>query len=233
MSVIGLETPAGPIEALQLTPPSGSGPWPGVVVIHDVAGFSDDVRNISRRIAAAGYTVLTPNLYSRGGAARCIPQVLRELLTQRGRSLDDIGAARSFLAAQPSCTGAVGIVGFCMGGQFALVTAATGFGASAPFYSSPLPRHLDQLLHGACPVVASFGSRDPLGIGAPGKLRRKLEAHGIPHDVKTYDGVGHSFANQLPLQPLLRVTGFGYNEAATEDAWRRVFAFFAEHLATP
>lgn len=231
MPNLALETPAGPIEALHLTPPTGSGPWPGVVVVHDIAGFSDDVHNISTRIADAGYVVLTPNLYSRGGAARCVPRVMRELLTQRGRSLEDIGAAREFLATQPDCTGEVGIVGFCMGGQFALVLAPSGFSASAPFYGAPLPRHLDKVLHGACPVVASFGSRDVLGLGAAKKLRKKLDKHGIPHDVKSYPGVGHSFANQLPAQPLLRVVGFGYNDEATEDAFQRVFAFFGEHLA--
>jgi carboxymethylenebutenolidase len=158
---------------------------------------------------------------------------MRELLTQRGRSLEDIAAARDFLLGTSESSGAVGIVGFCMGGQFALVMAPTGFGASAPFYGAPLPRHLDKVLHGACPVVASFGARDALGIGAPGKLRRELEAQGIPHDVKSYPGVGHSFANQMPLQPLLRIVGFGYDDDATEDAWRRVFAFFGEHLSAP
>jgi carboxymethylenebutenolidase len=108
--------------------------------------------------------------------------------------------------------------------------APKGFGASAPFYGVPLPRHLEQTLDGACPIVASFGARDPLGIGAPNRLRRVLEHKHIPHDVKVYPGAGHSFANKLPGQPLLRVTGFGYNDAATADAWARVFAFFGEHL---
>jgi carboxymethylenebutenolidase len=233
VSTISLETPDGAIEALHLTPSAGSGPWPGVVVIHDATGYTDDLRSIAHRVADAGYTVLAPNLYSRGGPARCIPVVMRELLQQRGRSLEDITAAREFLAAQPDCTGAVGNVGFCMGGQFALLMAPAGFGASAPFYVAPLPRHLDQVLSGACPVVASFGSRDVLGVGAPGKLRRELEKQGVPHDVKTYPGVGHSFANRIPLHPLLRIVGFGYDSDATEDAWRRVFAFFSEHLTTP
>jgi carboxymethylenebutenolidase len=78
--------------------------------------------------------------------------------------------------------------------------------------------------------VASFGGRDPLGIGAPQRLRRVVEHKNIPHDIKAYPKAGHSFANKLPAQPLLRVTGFGYNEAATADAWSRVFAFFGEHL---
>ena len=49
-------------------------------------------------------------------------------------------------------------------------------------------------------------------------------------DIKAYRGAGHGFANKLPGQPLLRITGFGYNRAAADDAWSRVFAFFGEHL---
>lgn len=78
--------------------------------------------------------------------------------------------------------------------------------------------------------MASFGARDLLGKGAPEKLREVLAAKQIANDVKVYPGAGHSFANTLPGQPLLRIAGFGYDDAATEDAWSRVFAFFGEHL---
>ncbi len=227
-----MDTPAGPIDAL-LDVPDGQGPFPGVVVIHDAIGYGPDKESINDHIAAAGYIAITPNLFARGGRARCVPKVMRELLTQRaGRAQDDILAARDHLLSMPQCSGKVGIAGFCMGGQFALVMSPKGFGASAPFYGTPLPRHLDEALDGACPIVASFGSRDPLGIGAPTKLQRVLEQKAIPNDVKVYPRAGHSFANKLPAQPLLRITGFGYNEAATQDAWARVFAFFREHLQT-
>ena len=53
---------------------------------------------------------------------------------------------------------------------------------------------------------------------------------GIPHDVKFYADAGHSFANPYPAAPLLRVVGFGYDQASTDDAWGRVFTFFDEHL---
>jgi carboxymethylenebutenolidase len=229
MATIQFDTPAGSIDAL-LSTPEGRGPWPGVVVIHDAFGYGPDKESINDHIADAGYLALTPNLYARGGRARCIPRVIRELLTQRGRAVDDVLAARDHLQSMPECSGQVGIAGFCMGGQFALVMAPEGFAAAAPFYGTPLPRHLSDVLDGACPIVASFGGRDPLGVGAPKRLRRVLERSDIPHDIKTYPNVGHSFANKLPAQPLMRIAGFGYNEAATADAWTRVFAFFGEHL---
>ena len=229
MTTIQIEAPDGPIDAL-LGVPQGTGPWPGVVVIHDGVGYAPNNELISQRIAQAGYLALTPNMFARGGLARCIPRVMRELLTKRGRALDDILAARDHLQSMSECSGRVGIAGFCMGGGFALIMSPKGFSASAPFYGTPLPRNLSETLDGACPIVASFGRRDPLGIGAPNKLREVTAAKQITADIKAYPGAGHSFADQLPAQPLLRIAGFGYNRAAADDAWSRVFAFFGEHL---
>ena len=231
MTTIEIDTPAGRIDAL-LGVPAGEGPSPGVVVIHDAFGYPPDKKAISERIARAGYLALTPNMFARGGRGRCVARVMRELLTKRGRALDDILAARDHLQSMPECTGRVGIAGFCMGGGFSLIMSPKGFGASAPFYGTPLPRKLSETLDGACPIVASFGARDPLGIGAAKQLRKTTTAKNIPADIKVYPGAGHGFANELPGQPLLRVTGFGYNRAATDDAWSRVFAFFGEHLGT-
>jgi carboxymethylenebutenolidase len=229
VTTIEIDAPAGPIDAL-LDLPHGQGPWPGVVVIHDALGYGPDKQSINSHIAAAGYVALTPNMFARGGRARCIPRVMRELLTKRGRAVDDVLAARDHLKARPECSGSVGIAGFCMGGGFALIMSPKGFGASAPFYGTPLPRELSETLDGACPVVASFGQRDRMGGGAATKLKRVLDEKGITNDVKAYPDAGHSFANKLPAQPLLRIAGFGYNHAATEDAWARVFTFFGEHL---
>ena len=225
---IEIHTPTGPIDAL-LDVPDGPGPWPGVVIIHDAIGYAPDKASINSHVASAGYVALTPNLFARGGWARCVTKVMRDVLTKHGRALDDVLAARDHLKALPECTGRVGIAGFCMGGQFALVMSPKGFDASAPFYGTPLPRELSETLDGACPIVASFGARDPIGVGAPKKLQQVLDHKGIPNDVKAYKA-GHSFANKLPAQPLLRITGFGYNQEATEDAWARVFSFFGEHL---
>ncbi len=229
MSSIELDTPAGPIDAL-VDVPEGQGPWPGVVEVHDAIGYLPDKEAVSARIAAAGYLTITPNLYARGGRARCITKVMRAALTKQGPAIEDLLAARDYLRDRPDSTGIVGIAGFCMGGQFALILSPKGFAASAPFYGTPLPKNLEETLSGACPIVASFGARDPIGRGAPAKLNKAVEAQGIAADVKVYPNAGHSFANQLPAQALLRVTGFGYNEAVAEDAWSRVFDFFETHL---
>lgn len=228
---ITFDTPEGAIDAYLHTPPGG-GPFPGVVVVHDALGLSQDIRDHAARIAERGYVVLTPDLYSRGGKARCVTGVMRDLVLRKGRAVGDILAAREELLRREDCTGAVGVLGFCMGGGFALVTAPKGFDVSAPFYGV-VPVGLAKALEGACPVVASLGSRDPLLIAGERRLRKALDKNGVEHDVKTYKGVGHSFANKIDwgvATPLLRVTGFHYGEEATRDAFDRVFAFFGEHL---
>ena len=90
-------------------------------------------------------------------------RVIKELWAHEGRSIDDLLAAREVLATRADCTGAIGIAGFCMGGGFALVLAPRGFDAAAPFYPS-LPPKYDDLVEGACPIVASFGKRDPVPV---------------------------------------------------------------------
>ncbi|WP_068270241.1 dienelactone hydrolase family protein [Aldersonia kunmingensis] len=223
-----VQTPAGEIRAA-LEIPTGTGPWPGVVVLHDAIGFGDDIRGIARRIADAGFLALAPDLYSRGGALRCTRTVFRDLIRREGRTVDDIVAAREHLAARPDCNGKVAVAGFCLGGGFALIVSPKGFDAAAPFYPS-LPSSFEKVVDGACPIVASFGSRDPINIGGEKKLRAALDARGIEHDLETYDGAGHGFANKLPGEQFTRIVGFGYDEQATEQAWSRVFAFFGTHL---
>ncbi len=119
-----------------------------------------------------------------------------------------------------------------MGGQFALVMAPKGFGASAPFYCTPLPRHLSETLDGACPIVASFGRRDPLGMGAPARLRKVVDdkASRLTSSSTRTPATASRTSCRASRH---RITGFGYHDAATEDADSRVFAFFNEHLARP
>ncbi|MFD0360027.1 dienelactone hydrolase family protein [Nocardia sp. GCM10030253] len=228
MRTIELDAPDGTIEAI-LARPTGTGPWPGVVVIHDGMGFGTDVRNNVEMLADYGYLAIAPNLFSRG-RVRCIRSIFRALLvTGQGPPVRDILAARDRLLADPDCTRKTAVIGFCMGGGFALLTAPKGFDAAAPFYPG-LYGDYRTILDGACPVVASYAKLDPSLIGAPAKLDRALTELGVEHDIKSYPGTMHGFANVFAVQPLLRVTGLGYDEDAARDAWHRIFAFFDRHL---
>jgi carboxymethylenebutenolidase len=217
-----------------LATPAGEGPWPGVVVIHEAFGLNDVVRRQADHLAGMGFLALAVDLYSDGGAARCLVATFRALMSGRGKAIADIEAARTFLRDRPDCTGRVGIIGFCMGGGFALVTARNGFDAASANYG-PLPPKLAEKLAGACPIVANYGGRDPLIPGAGRKLGKTLTELGIEHDLKIYPGVGHSFLNDVlvgpgPLPQVMRVANVGPKPEAAADAWQRIEAFFAAHL---
>jgi carboxymethylenebutenolidase len=215
-----------------LATPAGSGPHPGVVLIQDALGLTRAIREHVDRLASYGYLTLAPDLYTRGGMLRCVRATVGSLSSGQGAAYADIEEARRWLLGRDDCSGRVGVIGFCMGGGFALMTAGRGFDVCAANYG-PLPKNLGAAL-GACPVVGSYGARDRTLKGAAAKLAAALAERGIPHDVKEYPNVGHSFLEQFPVGPLgpvLRVAGMGYEAGSAEDAWRRIRAFFDEHLA--
>jgi len=227
-------TSDGTIPAVLTLPDGAQGPVPGLLMIYEVFGMSDEMRRVARDLAAEGYAVLIPDLFARGRVrALCVAATMRTMVTGSGAAMDDLEAARRWLADRPEVDGTrLGTIGFCMGGSFALLLARTGlYKVSAPFYGRPpdLPR--------SCPVVASFGGRD-LGMrGAPEKLTADLDAAGVPHDVKVYPDAGHSFFTRTPglTGQLVRRLPIHaeYHEASAQDAHCRVVAFFREHFGAP
>jgi carboxymethylenebutenolidase len=217
-----------------LVKPSGAAPWPGVVMIHEAFGLDAVMRRQAERLAAAGYLTFAVDLFSAGGAVRCLVSTMRALTVGRGRAFADIAAAREWLVQSPECTDSIGVIGFCMGGGLALLTAGSGFEVASVNYGS-LPRDLDAAVAAACPIVASYGGRDRTLRNAASKLEEALTKAGIVHDVKEYSTAGHAFLNDAEtgprvLRPLLRAAGMGPEPAAAADAWHRIEDFFARHL---
>jgi carboxymethylenebutenolidase len=218
-------------------PPAAAGVSPGVVVLHESFGLNDDIRRIARRFASAGYAALAPDLYSHGTRLVCLSRVLVDMVSgAASREIADVHAAREALAARPEVDAErIAVGGFCLGGGFGLVAASRpGFSAAAVNYGAvPAKR---ARLDGICPVVASFGARDRVfGRAAAERLEQHLSALGVSHDVRTYDGAGHSFFSKVEgwqgwLARLPTPMAVGYEEEAAEDGWRRMLAFFDEHV---
>ncbi len=213
--------------------PRGAGPWAGVVVIQDALGLSDDIREQADRLAAAGYLAFAPDLYS-GRGIRCVVATLQASRSGHGAAYEDIDAARRWLSDREDCTGAVGIIGFCMGGGFALLCAPRFDFAAASVNYGEVPKDAAQRLAGACPIVASYGARDRTMPGRAARLQNALDQLGVEHDVKEYPDAGHSFLNRInmgpALGPLVHIAGFDHHHPSAEDAWRRILDFFDAHL---
>ncbi len=218
--------------------PEGEGPWPGVVIVHEAFGVNDVMRRQVQRMAEAGYVVLMPDLFTAGGARKCLTATFRAMASGEGRAWVDIESARQMLAARADCTGEIGVLGFCMGGGFALGAATRGFAASSANYGR-LPKEMDAVFAGACPIVGSYGGKDSSLKGAAATLEAELTKLGIPHDVKEYPEAGHAFLNEEESGPkalrfvMKRFLNLGPNPEAAADAWVRIDGFFAEHLAAP
>jgi carboxymethylenebutenolidase len=212
-------------------PVAAAGPGPALVMVYEVFGMTAEMRRVARDLAADGYAVLIPDLFARGPAKPlCVASAIWTMLRGAGRELNDLEAARAWLAAQPEVDAArIGTIGFCMGGSFALLLARTGlYRVSAPFYGGRVT------LAQACPVVGSYGGRDRVTRGFPEKLAANLDALGVPHDIVSYPDAGHSFYTRTPgligrIGPHLPIHA-EFHEPSARDAHRRIVAFFREHL---
>ncbi len=208
---------------------------PGVVVVHEIFGLNDDIRDIADEFARRGFHAVAPDLMGPGSKLRCLVSITRSLSAGEGPAIDAVDAARRWLADRDDATGAVGIAGFCLGGGFAIVMADRGFGASSVNYGR-LPKNLDAALAGSCAMVASYGALDGSLKGAADTLRDGLERAGVEHDVKEYADAGHSFLNHSAetaprwLRPLTGSLNAGFVDTAAADAWDRITRMFDSAL---
>ena len=222
------------------------GPSPGVVMIHDVWGLSAHTRDYATRLANEGFAVLAIDLYRR---AR--PDVIADpgewmRNLSDPQVLADLGAGARFLATRPEANGRVGVLGFCMGGMYALMAgcADLGFSASVPFYG--LLSHAHGILHDPagldpekkphtplamaaelrCPMLAFFGDQDSF---IPHSDVRALERElarsraGSGAEIVVVPGAGHAFMNDTRPD--------AYRPEAAAMAWRRTLAFLRAQLA--
>ncbi len=235
---IDLPVADGRVIRAHLARPDDAKDAPAVMVLHEIMGLNDDIRRITQRFAQQGYVALAPDSFTGlGPMPFCIARCMGQIKRGEGPVVADALAAREWLMANAQTDGKrVGVIGFCMGGGFALLLGGLGeFGAAAPFYGD-MPKN-DDTVKQLCPVVGGYGSRDLHFARKARKLKTRLTELGIPHDVQIYDGVGHSFMSEQPLwaAPLVVLSNltpfkWGHDADAAQDSWKRVLGFFDEHL---
>jgi carboxymethylenebutenolidase len=205
--------------------PEGAGPFPGVIVIHEAYGLNDNIRDVARRFAAAGYVALAVDLFAGRNRAICMARFIGQMLNgaPENSSTAELRASLDWLAARPEVDQArLGAIGFCMGGTFAIAWACLDdrLQVIAPFYArNPRPLEAARRL---CPVVGSYPDKD--FTTAPGRaLDTFLTSASVPHDIKIYPNTRHSFFNDR---------GPAHDPAASADAWARIMAYFGERLGS-
>ncbi|HXW45736.1 MAG TPA: dienelactone hydrolase family protein [Streptosporangiaceae bacterium] len=232
MADITYPAPGGTAAGYLAVPAGDPGPWPGVVVIHEILGLNGDIRRKADEFAAHGYLALAPDLFGGKFWIRCVRSAMSQLTAGSGPAFGVLDAARNFLAGRSDCTGKVGVIGFCLGGGFALLCAPRdGFDVAAINYG-PVPKDAERMLAGACPVIGSFGGRDPTATGHPERLQRALAVLEVPHDVQVYPGSGHRFMTRTSGAgaPMAKLARMSFQPEDAADAWQRIFAFFGTYL---
>lgn len=217
-----------------------------LIVIHEIWGLVDHIKDVADRFAAEGYLALAPDLLGVSGLdtsviarlgadladpakrAQAQPRMREATAPLRApeaaaRIRTALGDAFEQLNSAPEGEGRTGVVGYCFGGtySFALAAAEPQLQAAVPYYGSADlgPEELGRI---TCPVLAFYGEQDSrLMDGLPG-LRQRFDEAGVDFQAHVYPEAGHAFFNDS--NPAV------YNRDAAEDAWRRTLAFLHENL---
>jgi carboxymethylenebutenolidase len=205
--------------------PSGKGPFPAIVVIHEWWGLNDWVKDQASKLADEGYEALAIDLYR--GKVATTPDMAHEIMrgVPEDRAKRDLHAAFEFLKSQPDVKkDRIGSIGWCMGGGYSLdVALQEPMLAAAVINYGHLATDPDALSKINAPILGLFGGQDR-GISPDDvhKFEQVLKQAGKKVDIKIYDDAGHGFENPSNKD--------GYRAADAADAWKRTAEFLSSNL---
>jgi len=206
-----------------LARPKDVGKHPAVIVIHEIWGVVDHIKDVSRRLAKEGYVALAVDLFGRPVSSLEEARKLREELSE-DRIMGDLNGAFKYLQSleyvQPK---RIGSIGFCMGGGLSLLLACHNkeLAAAVVFYGrNPTP--IDLVKNVQCPILGNYAGADMAIKEADiSLLKDTLTRYGKVFDVKIYPGAPHAFFND---------TRESYRGEAAKDAWKRTLDFYNKYL---
>jgi carboxymethylenebutenolidase len=204
--------------------PVGKAPFPAVIVVHEWWGLNGQIRDVAKQFARQGYVAVVPDLYH--GKVATDPEQAHVLM----RGLDDekatadLARAASWLRTERRVgKSRIGVIGFCMGGSYALQLALESAEPAAVvmFYGNPVT-DVAQLRRLRAPLQGHFGQTDD-GIPASRveAFRTALRRAGKSAEIELYPGAGHAFMHDG--RP-------SFHADAARKAWARTLAFFQKHL---
>jgi carboxymethylenebutenolidase len=208
-----------------LVQPSGAGPFPVVLVIHENRGLNPYIEDVARRAATEGFLALAPDgLFPVGGYPGNDDdgRTLQAALDQDKLRTDMVNSAR-FAKTHALSTGKLGVTGFCWGGSttnFLAVTLGPDLQAGVPFYGgAPETARVASI---KAPLLIQYAETDERVNAMWPAYESALKASNIQYQAYIYPGTQHGFHNNSTPR---------YQEAAAKLAWERTIAFFKKHLA--
>ena len=208
-----------------LATPAGGGSHPGVVVLQEWWGLTEDIKDIADRFAEAGYTALAPDFYY--GDVATEPDDARKYMMSLFENwqvaMDTLQVSINALLAHDTVSSEkVGVTGFCMGGGLTWHGAAkvSGIAAAVPFYGGGPPMSEEEVASISCPILNIFGELDE-GVSPEVAHARaaQLDKGGVTHETIIYPGAHHAFFN--PTRDI-------HDPEASADAWARMLKLFGE-----
>ena len=209
-----------------LARPKEAGRYPGVIVIHEIWGLVDHIKDVASRLAREGYAALAVDLFEEKIVSRLEEgRVLRDKFTEE-KILADLNGTFNYLKTLSYVNpNRIGSVGFCMGGGLSLLLACHNRELAAPviFYGrNPSPIELVKNLQ--CPILGNYAGADmAITESDINLLKQTLTKYGKKFDIKVYPGAPHAFFND---------TSASYRPEAAKDAWERTLDFFNKQLKT-
>jgi carboxymethylenebutenolidase len=208
-----------------LVQPTGSGPFPAVLVIHENRGLNPYIEDVARRAAVEGFLALAPDgLYPAGGYpgndddGRSLQSGL-----DQGKLRTDMLNSAKYLKGHQLSNGKLGATGFCWGGgttNWLAVALGPDLQAGVPFYGAAAPT--GEVPKIKAPLLIHYAEDDPRINGMRPAYEEALKAAGVTYEMYVYPGTRHGFHNNSTPR---------YNPEQAKIAWERTVAWFKKTLA--